>query len=371
MSDHANFAIIADSSRLGGELLKRILTPLVPTRTLSPGQTLEDSFSNDSSPALLLISYDWPDLVRQLRRIVDKSPHTQIVLLTSPDHVDQVELDPAVELLSIINKPYQAKEVVHCVVQALKNALNRDSDTPQDHAAAENNVPLSSVLERDLAFCKRYGLMLSAMSVQINEYQNLCAEVGRHAVDETQTSLEKKIRALLRHEDSLCLRQPGLIALSLPGTPPLGARVIAHRLCSWIEQQEFSQDHYSIHFSISIGIHCCVPGTEVDAQSFLSTTARTAQEVPKNGESHIHLSEYTQAITGEKNHSPDLEPWAKSTHFWETLDCLLSHPDLNDPENQDAILNRLNPILISLSEVQRLKLVDQLLVASVSPGAAQ
>tara|TARA_R110002073_G_scaffold2938_3_gene19181 strand:- start:26403 stop:27509 length:1107 start_codon:yes stop_codon:yes gene_type:complete len=367
MSATTSFAVIADSSRLGRQLLKKILEPLVAVDTLATTNSIAEAFDGDSTPTLLLISYDWPDIEAELDQLKLRAPHAHVVILASPDqHETTKSLNNRPCVMGAITKPYQSRDVTHYLVHALQGAVQRapqPSSTTLDH-----NIPLSVMLERDLAFCKRHGLMLSAMAVQINEHQSLCAEVGKTAVNNAQASLEKKMRALLRHEDSICLRQPGLIALSLPGTPPLGARVLAHRLCAWIGQEEFRHQHFNIHFSVNIGIHCCVPGTEVDTQDFLRTTANTTQEVPENGENHIHLSDYARAITGEKTDSAHDKRRPDSAHFWHTLEALLHHPDLNDSEHQDALLSRLGPILSNLSETQRMKLIDQLLVASVNPG---
>lgn len=369
MSATTSFAVIADSSRLGRQLLKKILEPLVAADTLATTDSIAETFSRDNQPTLLLISYDWPDIETELQKLKQQAPHAHAVILASPDqHEKNTSLNDLPCVMGTITKPYQSRDVTQHLVHALQAAVqpaSQPSSTTLDHTA----VPLSIMLERDLAFCKRHGLMLSAMAVQINEHQSLCAEVGKTAVNNAQASLEKKMRALLRHEDSICLRQPGLIVLSLPGTPPLGARVLAHRLCAWIGQEEFRHQHFNIHFSVNIGIHCCVPGTEVNTQDFLRTTADTTHEVPENGENHIHLSDYARAITGEKTNSTHDKRRPDSAHFWHTLEALLHHPDLNDNEHQDALLSRLGPILSSLSETQRMKLIDQLLVASVSPDA--
>lgn len=379
MSATTSFAVIADNSRLGRQLLTKILEPLVAVDTIVSANASADSltqpFQAENGPALLLVSYDWPDLENGLQQLQRIAPHVRVAILTSPDqHDNSAALRSHVNVIGTVTKPYQPRDVTQCLVHVLQNALQQDNaaqqaSTEKRDAVLEHSLPLSILLERDLAFCKRHGLMLSSMAVQINQYQDLCAEVGKTAVHNAQESLEKKMRALLRHEDSICLRQPGLMVLSLPGTPPLGARVLAHRLCAWIGQEEFQHQHYNIHFSVNIGIHCCVPGTDVDTLDFLRTTAHTTQEVPENSDNHIHLSDYARAITGEKTTSTREKHRPDSTHFWSTLEALLNHPDLNDSEHQDALLNRLGPILSHLSEEQRMKLIDQLLVASVSPDA--
>src|SRR5690606_2411795 len=181
-------------------------------------------------------------------------------------------------------------------------------------------------------------------------------------------TLEQKMRALLRHEDSICLRQPGLLILSLPGTPPMGARVLAHRICAWLDHEEIRQQHFNIHFSVNIGIHCCIPGSDVDIQDFLAATSFAAEEIVSSDESHVHFSEYTQSITGAGKSSTQQNQRIDSEHFWQTFETLLRHPRIADSEHHDALLEKIAPVLANLPEQQRLRLVDDLLSASITQG---
>src|SRR5690606_39345723 len=110
--------------------------------------------------------------------------------------------------------------------------------------------------------------------------------------------------------------------LSLPGTPPMGAPVLAHRICDWLHHEEIRQQHFNFPFSVNIGIHCCIPGSDVDIQYFLATTSFAAEEITSTGESHIHFSEYAQSITGQGRSSAQQNQRIDSEHFWKTFETL-------------------------------------------------
>jgi|GEM_PF-2952878 len=373
MTQPPAFAVVADSSRLGSQLLRKILEPLISLQQLNPGDDLGAVFTDDEPPRILLVNHDWPDLDILLPALAKRPLPPQVLLLASKDNVDSIRAQVSDDQYAdILLRPFDARDVVNAIVRCLsaspRGELSAPAPTP---TGVDHGMPLSSVLDRDLAFCKRHGLMLSSMAVQLNNYDELCADVGRPAVEHAQQLLEQKMRDILRSEDGFCLRQPGLLVLSLPGTPPLGARVLAHRICAWLSHEEFQQQYFSIHFSVNIGIHCCVPGSEVEPQAFLSETAFTAQDAPEDDQNHIHLSEYAQAIVGERSNTAHSRSHVDSEHFWQTLEALLRHPNLNDRDNQDALLSKLAPILVGLSESQRLKLVDDLLMGAVTPDAVQ
>lgn len=356
-------AVIADASRLGGQLLKKILDPVIESQLCSTDEDLRATLQR-SAPPVVLLSHDWPDLAGTIARVHQHAPHAQLVLMVSADNrLDDQSVLAHPQVAGTVTRPYQARDVIRMIVKAI--STQPVPATPAIAAINDAPAPLYHVLERDIAFCKRHGLMLSAMAVQLNDYQRLCQDIGSDVVADAQQTLEHKMRALLRHEDSLCLRQPGLLILSLPGTPPMGARVLAHRICAWLDHEEIRQQHFNIHFSVNIGIHCCIPGSEIDIQDFLAATSFAAEEISDTEQSHIHFSEYAQAITGDV-HQADHHNTRQSDagHFWQTLETLLRHPQITDSSQQDALLEKIAPVLATLPEQQRLRLVDDLLSAS-------
>lgn len=366
MHTDSPLAVIADASRLGGQLLKKILDPVIESQLCSSDAALMAALHN--APPVFMISHDWPDLAGTIERIRLQAPRARLILLVSADNrLGDESLLQQSEVIGALTRPYQAREVINLIVRALRAGLSPAEPAP--FVVHENNTtPLHSVLERDIAFCKRHGLMLSAMAVQLNDYQKLCQDIGSDTVANAQQTLEAKMRALLRHEDSICLRQPGLLILSLPGTPPMGARVLAHRICAWLDHEEIRQQHFNIHFSVNIGIHCCIPGSEVDIQDFLAATSFAAEEIASTGENHIHFSEYAQSITGPGKTSTQQNQRIDSDHFWKTFETLLRHPQITDSAHHDALLEKIAPVLATLPEQQRLRLVDDLLSASITQG---
>src|SRR5690606_17139681 len=208
MHTDSPLAVIADASRLGGQLLKKILDPVIESQLCSSDAALMATLHN--APPVFMISHDWPDLAGTIERIRLQAPRARLILLVSADNrLGDESLLQQSEVIGALTRPYQAREVINLIVRALR--AGRSPAEPAPFVVHENNTaPLHSVLERDIAFCKRHGLMLSAMAVQLNDYQKLCQDIGSDTVANAQQTLEAKMRALLRHEDSICLRQPGL-----------------------------------------------------------------------------------------------------------------------------------------------------------------
>jgi hypothetical protein len=367
MHTDSPLAVIADASRLGGQLLKKILDPVIESELCNSDAALMAALRN--APPVFMLSHDWPDLVGTIERIRLQAPRARLILLVSADNrLEDESLLQHDEVIGTLTRPYQARDVINLIVRALRAGLATPETSQQVVVQDNPTAPLHSVLERDIAFCKRHGLMLSAMAVQLNDYQKLCQDIGNDIVVNAQQTLELKMRALLRHEDSICLRQPGLLILSLPGTPPMGARVLAHRICAWLDHEEIRQQHFNIHFSVNIGIHCCIPGSDVDIKDFLAATSFAAEDIASTGESHIRFSEYAQSITGQGRSSAQQNQRIDSEHFWQTFETLLRHPKIIDGAHQDALLEKIAPILATLPEQQRLRLVDDLLSASITQG---
>ena len=367
MSQAPAFAAIADSSRIGSQLLSKILSPLVSTQTIPPGDDLITLFHTAQAPRVLLVNHDWPALNETLPQLAALPTAPQVILLAGHDNLDTLRAQfSSTAYFDILERPFEAKDVVNMLVRCLSSLPDTSANANGAVETIDSGKPLSSVLTRDMAFCNRHGLVLSVMAVQLNSYQSLCADVGRDAVEHAQQTLELKMSEILRSEDGVCLRQPGLILLSLPGTPPLGARVLAHRICSWLSGEEFTQQYFSIHFSVNIGIHCCVPGNQADAQELMSETSFTAQQPPEDDQNRIHLSDYAQTVIGEVATPASRKPLNNTDDYWGALDEILSLPQISDPSQQGELLKKLSPLLLGLSESQRLKLVDDLLMGSSS-----
>src|SRR5690606_2181093 len=84
MHTHSPLAVIADASRLGGQLLKKILDPVIESQLCTNDDALMAALRN--APPVFMISHDWPDLTGTIERIRLQAPRTRLILLVSADN---------------------------------------------------------------------------------------------------------------------------------------------------------------------------------------------------------------------------------------------------------------------------------------------
>ena len=84
MHTDSPLAVIADASRLGGQLLKKILDPVIESQLCNSDAALMAALRN--APPVFMLSHDWPDLVGTIERIRLQAPRARLILLVSADN---------------------------------------------------------------------------------------------------------------------------------------------------------------------------------------------------------------------------------------------------------------------------------------------
>jgi len=384
--------IIADSSRLGTRMLEKILAPLVDvTLCRDPGQ-LETALASEPAPRLCLISHQWPGLEAWLAS--DRRQRPGVVLLASPDS-DAKRLAHLCEDhdAGILYRPYEPAQVMREVLH--RTALNgpqpvrpAPADTPRqttDPAPEKHEPDGAALLARDRAFCKRHGLPHSVVAIRIQDHGGLVRELGSDVVTKAEESMFEALQQRLRQEDGIVLREPGRMALTLPGTPPLGARVLAHRLCAWLQKAEFEINDFHIHFTIAVGIHCLDSESAESAESALEEAQSACLVAHANHRSSaVHLSDLASELaihhhaqpdeTAEEEDTPETEPAespaAPATDpetLWQNVENVLQESRSDGDSAREAVMKKLTGVLRHLDENERMALVDELLLASALP----
>lgn len=387
--------VIAESTRLGTHMLEKILDPYMSLRVCRDDSALNSALAEAAAPRLCLISYLWPDIDMVLKQLRQHEPAIPALLLASPES-DAETLAYLCESYDcqVLYRPYEPQQVIRDILLQLAHS---DSPAPQDAAAAAANIPTitdapevpareegAAILARDIAFCRRHSLSHSIMVLRIQDYENLHRELGSTICDRAQQGLVDALTARLRQEDALIISEPGQLALSLPGTPPLGARVLAHRLCAWLQQEEFRSGEFRIHFTVAAGIHCLVPEAGQTVDDILSEAQAAADLAhASHHSSAVHLSDAASELAihhmgvhaetpAEENSMP--EPAAEEDlneqdpeAIWQQLESMLSGSGTETDDARQAVLSHLTGMMRLLSENERLALVDELLLASALP----
>ncbi len=371
MSNQGSISIvIADSSRLGSVMLERLLAPLLDVVTCTDGAGLDLALRR--GPALLMIANQWAGLESLLPGLSGRLPQLGIVLMASPDS-DAARIASLSEQFAtgVIYRPYEARQVMREIFRLIS----------RHNGPAQEDVPLVTdsspdpleTLQRDQAFCRRHHLPHSLLALRIDEYASLGEQLGKSALADAERSLVSMVTENLRREDHLCDQQPGLVVLSLPGTPAQGARVLAHRLCQRARETDINAGGLTTHLMLLAGIHV-VSGSDTDALEHDVAIAVSTSELA-SGEDSLQVLLSDAACDQLGSAAPPLlqedgqadSPVNSAEHSevsWEKIATILSKQDLSD--SQGAI-KALSVVLRQLDESTRMTLVDELLLASAMP----
>lgn len=390
--------VIADSSRLGTRVLEKILAPLVNVALCRDAEQLRAALSADPMPRLCLVSHQWPGLDDWLADADSNRP--AVVLLASPDS-DAQRLAHLCEDhdAGILYRPYEPaqvmREVLHRIASSTTGGVADKPRQPSAVPSAPSRDDISSneisndhngheLLARDRAFCKRHGMPHSVVAIRIQDHDGLIRELGASVVHNAENAMFEALQQRLRQEDGVILREPGRLALTLPGTPPLGARVLAHRLCAWLQKEEFEIHDFHIHFTIAVGIHCLEGESAESAESALEEAQSACLVAHANHRSSaVHLSERASelAIHHRAPATPEPEPIEAEDiaepapqfveqdpeALWQAVENVLAESGRDGDSARDTVMKKLTEVLRHLTESERMTLVDELLLASALP----
>jgi GGDEF domain-containing protein len=361
--------IIADSSKLGSVMLERLLAPLLDVQVCADAANLATALNGQ--PGLLLITNQWPDLEHVLALMARQHPHLPTILTASPDS-DAARLASLSEQFGsgVIYRPYEARQVIREIFGLLSlprvGVLTEAVDTVHEDEAGPSEADPLETVQRDQAFCRRHHLPHSLLALRIDEYASLSHQLGPEALAEAEHTIRAMICTGLRREDHLCAETPGVMVLSLPGTPAQGARVLAHRLCQQIQDVDIAAGELLSRFSLLAGIHI-ITGSDA-LEEDISLALATSELASSEDQLQVLLSDMACDQIGSTA-PPLLQTDEQSVNDdsadpWEHIAAML---DEEDAEASRQAMQQLTGILRRLDEHARMTLVDELLLASAMP----
>jgi GGDEF domain-containing protein len=361
--------VIADSSRLGSVMLERLLAPMLDVVVCTDGASLDIALNRQ--PGMLMVANQWPGLEGLLAEVAEEGPG--VILMASPDSDAARIADLSSRFgAGVIYRPYEARQVMREMLGLLSS---RGAVIP----TAMEEVPLLApdhnpheMVLRDQAFCRRHHLPHSLLALRIDEYASLQQQLGSDGLAQAEQSIRTLVSDSLRREDHLCEQSPGRLVLSLPGTPPQGARVLAHRLCQMIQHQEIEAAGLMSHFSLLAGIHIVGGGDDLQddiAQAISASELANSEDgltVLLTDSACDQLGSATPPLlkSGEDDFSGAAAEADERQDPWQAIAALL---DEADADNSREAMTKLTAILRRLDEGARMTLVDELLLASAMP----
>lgn len=115
---------------------------------------------------------------------------------------------------------------------------------------------LDSVLTRELARCRRHGVMTSLALVELDDFRATNGRWGRAATDAALRGVADVIRRQLRTPDVACRYSTSTIAVVLPDTYRSGALLVADRIVAEVRHAFTTRrvDACPIALSVSVGV---------------------------------------------------------------------------------------------------------------------
>lgn len=157
------------------------------------------------------------------------------------------------------------------------NAALRDGLT-----GAYNKNYFLKHLQTEMAFALRHQTPLSLIMLDIDHFKPVNDNYGHLAGDAILKRLAEIAISSLRTEDIFARYGGEEFAIVSRGTPTDGARVIAERLRSTVEQTDFIYDDQQIPITISIGV-AALPDVAASSPEELIKAADMALYDAKNG----------------------------------------------------------------------------------------
>jgi diguanylate cyclase (GGDEF)-like protein len=119
---------------------------------------------------------------------------------------------------------------------------------------AFNRKYFLQIFENEFAISKRYNNKLSVLHIAIDKLQKINDTYGKAGGDAVLKRFTTLCKATLRDSDLFARFGGAGFIVMLPGTPSLGAAIIAERIRAIAEELRITHEEETIQFAISIGI---------------------------------------------------------------------------------------------------------------------
>ena len=141
-----------------------------------------------------------------------------------------------------------------------------ESETLDRSTGVHNRRYFEECLENELRRSSRYGLELSLIMFDVDNFEIYTDRLGQTAGDEVLQMVGRSVRDCIRQMDVACRYAGGKFGVILPHTGSSGAGVVAERLRQTVERVFALKSMFShIGLTLSLGI-ACFPTDELSPQ---------------------------------------------------------------------------------------------------------
>ncbi len=170
---------------------------------------------------------------------------------------------------------------IHDLQEKLREQANRDSLT-----GLFNRRYLEGTLERELARCRREGVPLSMVLLDIDDFKLVNDTYGHQAGDEVLRVFGQLLREHARAEDIVCRYGGEEFLLVLPKMPLDIARERAAQLLRMFQETTVSFGEMRIQVTISIGV-ASIPDHAGSAEGLIQCADQALYEAKRTGRNRV------------------------------------------------------------------------------------
>jgi diguanylate cyclase (GGDEF)-like protein len=170
----------------------------------------------------------------------------------------------------------------------LKELVYRDGLT-----GLYNHRHFHEALTQELARAKRYGLSVSLIFFDIDNFKKINDTFGHMAGDLVLMNLARAVSSALRPSDIVARSGGDEFAIILPETSAAGAKVFAARLRRCIEGIATQADEQLLYITVSIGATSCSPTSSMlSKEQMIELADRALYQSKANGRNQVtHLGD--------------------------------------------------------------------------------
>lgn len=131
---------------------------------------------------------------------------------------------------------------------------------------------------------------LTLMLIDIDHFDQINTQYGHLAGDQIIHDLAEILKQQCRSTDLASRYGAEQFVLLLPNTTIQGAEILAERLCETVRQHTLHINSDTLHFTISIGVHCSVPEANSPWETLMDGAKKALFSAKKNGRNRFALS---------------------------------------------------------------------------------
>lgn len=232
----------------------------------------------------------------------EKTSHIPIIFLGSRDEPvpDIVGDEPENE--DIIFKPVQPTELLTRVKsilreKALRDELRKKEMQIKELSLTDNLTELKSLrylqefLKLGIKQARRYGVPLSVVIMEVDNYRELLKHYGQKTADAVIAQIATVVGKQMRDSDIVVRSGAFEFTVGLTVTPRDGAIEVAERLRTSIQDTTFRADSDTLNLTVGVGICQFAPHMDDDGKVLLSHARAAVEHAHKDGGNRSLMAE--------------------------------------------------------------------------------